>query len=305
MVVYQTVSNFGQTARPGLGALLQTLQRENLVDELVLYEPRARFEPDEAQRLVHRVALDHGELAESGGATSVAPQFFNEVRKREIGRQRCAAAGCSHFLLMDTDEFYLGHQLDDAIARILANDYDATMCYMRVQFRTPEYEYFPYDDVNAVPFIHRITEAPLQIASPYPVIVDPTRRVSAYARPHIFHRDDLVMFHMSLVRADIELKLSNVSNRGNLTLSREFVSKFRSWTPGDPPVHPHPLLAGLYKSVRRLPNYFGVDLSKMCRRCLRTHNLSRCSRCLKVFYCSTDCQRADWPGHKPACAQPV
>lgn len=30
------------------------------------------------------------------------------------------------------------------------------------------------------------------------------------------------------------------------------------------------------------------------------HLLQRCSRCSKVLYCSTNCQRTDWPRHKTA-----
>ena len=34
---------------------------------------------------------------------------------------------------------------------------------------------------------------------------------------------------------------------------------------------------------------------------LRTKALSSCARCHSVFYCSKDCQRADWRKHKPDC----
>lgn len=36
----------------------------------------------------------------------VSNQFFNELFKRDLGRQLCVAQGCTHFMSMDTDEFY-------------------------------------------------------------------------------------------------------------------------------------------------------------------------------------------------------
>ncbi|KZP26720.1 hypothetical protein FIBSPDRAFT_854383 [Athelia psychrophila] len=45
-----------------------------------------------------------------------------------------------------------------------------------------------------------------------------------------------------------------------------------------------------------------------CENCVKTRRceglgaLKSCSRCLRVSYCSTDCQKAHWKHHKPACA---
>ena len=39
-----------------------------------------------------------------------------------------------------------------------------------------------------------------------------------------------------------------------------------------------------------------------CAKCNRSaKNLRRCSKCKNVYYCSIDCQRADWHKHKPLC----
>lgn len=38
----------------------------------------------------------------------------------------------------------------------------------------------------------------------------------------------------------------------------------------------------------------------VCGRCLKSA-AQRCGRCKKIYYCSIDCQRASWEGHKPYC----
>ncbi|EPQ52052.1 hypothetical protein GLOTRDRAFT_122782 [Gloeophyllum trabeum ATCC 11539] len=49
---------------------------------------------------------------------------------------------------------------------------------------------------------------------------------------------------------------------------------------------------------------FEVDLdAKDCAIC-GTMTRNKCSRCKKVYYCTKDCQRADWKSHKPTCGKP-
>ena len=54
-----------------------------------------------------------------------------------------------------------------------------------------------------------------------------------------------------------------------------------------------------------------IDAANIDRRvCAGCHQrfsraLRACSRCLVVYYCSRDCQRADWRAHQPNCRSPV
>ncbi len=51
-------------------------------------------------------------MPSGGAATSdISDQFFNELLKRELGRNKCASNGCTLFMPMDSDECYLevGH----------------------------------------------------------------------------------------------------------------------------------------------------------------------------------------------------
>jgi hypothetical protein len=69
---------------------------------------------------------------------------------RELGRLECLKAGCSHFMSMDTDEFYVREQLQAALDLCVSRKLIATSCKMRHYFKTPNYEMLPYDEVNQV-----------------------------------------------------------------------------------------------------------------------------------------------------------
>jgi hypothetical protein len=62
------------------------------------------------------------------------------MTKREIGRQKCKQNGCTHFITLDTDEFFLEEELARAKKIVLQNDYDATAARMRIFFKEPIYE---------------------------------------------------------------------------------------------------------------------------------------------------------------------
>ncbi len=84
----------------------------------------------------------------AGPLDAVGDQFYNEMTKREIGRKKCKVfihltffhfeslmcrfwyqeAGCTHFIAMDSDEFYIFEQLENAKKLIVAHNYDATAC---------------------------------------------------------------------------------------------------------------------------------------------------------------------------------
>lgn len=93
------------------------------------YEPK-QF-PDE-----EKIALCSPNSKELGGPpTMVSNQFFNEIKKRDIGRQMCVDKGCTHFMSMDTDEFYTERDLALAKKMILENNLEGTTCKMRFYFK--------------------------------------------------------------------------------------------------------------------------------------------------------------------------
>lgn len=99
-----TVSNFAQPWDPTVAPLLVRLEKEGLIDKSICFAPRA-YSAAEKKALVSPRATG----ADLGGVDSsdIGDQFFNELRKREVGRQECLAAGCDYFMCLDCDEFYI------------------------------------------------------------------------------------------------------------------------------------------------------------------------------------------------------
>ena len=99
---------------------------------------------------------------------------------------------------------------------------------MRTIFKEPTLEYWPMDDVNAVPLIYKIRDdGQFRLAEPYPVMLDPTRRVANPKNFHLFPRTVVEMFHMTLVRKNMRAKLDNCSNKMNLAFAEKFMSQVR------------------------------------------------------------------------------
>lgn len=300
VVVYQKISNFGQKCNPFLEKLLNDLVQRKLVDEIVLYKPK-KFSVEERRELLSPKPLQK-EVA-GLDIRCIEDQFFNELSKRDIGRQKCLENGCTHFMSMDSDEYYLDEQFKEAKKLILENDYDSTFCYMRTFFREPIYEYLPVDELNSVPFIYKCTkDLKFKLASGYNfIVVDPTRRIEGIAKPYIFKRSELEMYHMSLVRKNMRQKVNNVSNKANYINHSDFLERWNNWKIEDGPIHPHEIMSKYFKDMAIRENYFNIDIMNQCYVCCQSYDLKRCSRCKSIRYCSEVCQSYDWKNHKEEC----
>jgi hypothetical protein len=197
VIVYQTVSNFKETANPNLVPLLNRLKEQGLVDDLYLYEPRF----DE---------IDN---------------HYNEKRKRDIGLELVKRAGCDYFLSMDTDEFYHAEQIKNAMDFILDEKIECSAVNIVEYIKEPTnqlvngYTFAPIENKQEynfyVPFIMKVYRFKEQRHSGvhFPCFVDPTRGLNNRERFYLFPKHVVAMHHMCTIRQDLARKYANSNLR--------------------------------------------------------------------------------------------
>ena len=198
-VVYQTESNFGNPADEGLVPLLEKLESDGLIDELFMYKPTLN----------------------KGG-------HYNEIRKRNLGLYISEGAKCTHHMAMDSDEFYTDEQFSFMKETMVSGDFDSSACQMITYYKDSKYRLDPKEEYYvSLPFKIR-SGVEYVMGSPFPVLVDPTRRMDA-GKFKVFTRNEIEMHHMSYVRKDIRKKLQNSSASPNFRNIDKIVDYFNKW----------------------------------------------------------------------------
>jgi len=202
-VVWQEVSNAGEPITDTARATLEEAEAAGLIDEVILYVP---------------------DLA--------LPRARNERRKRRLGLEAARAAAASHFLTLDTDEFYRGAELAAARAQIAEHGWRSTSVASFLHIQRPVWRAPDTTRCCFITEIHPETRIGVQeFPSPH---VDPTRRMTARADTHHHFLPDVVaMYHMNLVRRDLDQKLRN-SSTTNTAFLDEVAARIAAWTPGQP-----------------------------------------------------------------------
>ena len=181
-VVWQKVSWYGKPCNPGLEKLLLKLKDKGLIDELIFFDPDLSANPS-----------------------------YNEINKRNIGLRAARRAGCTHFMTMDTDEFYDTTQFRAAYSDIINRNLTHTCCNI-VSYITPTIRYRDYENFF-VSFINRIDHGEKFTFDAFrgyiPCLVDPTRKIKLRKKSRFCFLGNIVMHHMKYVRCDINKKVEN------------------------------------------------------------------------------------------------
>lgn len=175
---------------------------------IIVYQEKSNFHeqynplPDMDLSGFNHIVLHKYEPETPGGGT-------NERNKRNIGLDIARREGCTHFLHVDTDEYY--DNFAEAKRFYTESGKEGSVCALLTYFKLPTLR-FENPDGYYVPFIHKLKPETAAGGRNYPYYVDPTRRINTndVALLPVF------MHHMSWVRLDIARKCRNSSARSHI-----------------------------------------------------------------------------------------
>lgn len=193
------------------------------------------------------------------------PQFTHpmnsETEKRNYGLNIAREHGYTHFINCDADEMYNPIDFHREKHRFIDNpDLAGLVCATQVYFKSPTLTIGL--DTTLVPFIHKITpDLKHEFNKRYPyawrgheIKIDPTRSLNINSG---VEWSDIVMHHMSYIRADLKKKIRNSTARANIEKST-LIDDYKNAKEG--------AYCEFYKkTLHSVPNHFNlpemVDLS--------------------------------------------
>ena len=131
--------------------------------------------------------------------------FYNELTKRQGGVDRAKKLHCTHFLLMDCDEFY--PDFKELKQEYIESGADGSVCEIETYLAKETYRLYPAMKFR-VPFIHKL-EKDTVLGGTYQYSCDKTR----VTRSSVIHSMSKPMHHMSWVRDNLDRKIRNSSAR--------------------------------------------------------------------------------------------
>lgn len=208
-IVFQNKSNFGNK-NPKLFKVIKELVKDGSVNAIYHYEPTFQYDANK------QISVENG--------------LQNEIKKRNIGLGICRDFGCDVFMTIDCDELYDPEQFMWAKDDFEKGGYDTSFSQMRTFYKYPNIELFPPESYYVPLFyrIHKDTEFTFSFVAPYPVEIDPTRRVKAgYSR--IYSREEIEMYHYAYVRKRLRSKVENSSSQMPDELKDKVCYHFDHW----------------------------------------------------------------------------
>lgn len=169
--------------------------------------------------------------------------------------------GCSHCIVIDSDEYYTRKSFEYALQQIDEHDYEITYCqYVNYYHDYMHYLRYPFAGGMYVPFVTKVKYRHSFDCKDFNRPSDPTRR---FVRPyngkryvlgrdgqtpveiknytvdfHVFEWNEVKMHHLSWIRADIRKKLENWSSKKVFENFNDHIDKavwnFKNFDPNKP-----------------------------------------------------------------------
>lgn len=196
LVNYQKRSYFNQPAKQEDLDRLAAIQKSGLIDGVIDFNPETLW----------------------GYANTAYQAKQLERMKRENGRIALMNYGkCTHFISMDSDEFYRKDEFIKAKKLIEEKDIWFSACMIKEYVKSPAFQLEKFEDIY-VPFIikmgfHLTYE---RGKGDFMVPTDPTRWYNSVGySSYKFRPEELVMHHMNNIRKNLVWKYQ-VTSRANL-----------------------------------------------------------------------------------------
>ena len=234
-VVYQDVSNHGRSSEYDLPKFFDYLKSKGKVDDYFYYK------------------------------TDLSLLNRNELPKNQQCVEAVRNAGCSHFILMDVDEFFIREDFDAAKKVVEEGGYDAAYCEQVVYCYNPwtEWNYDrPLEIKTGKPVLFDIADPKrnMRFNESWPGLqADPFRKMPSKNIKH-FDTDELVFHHMSEVRYDVKEFASKHLNQAKRADKEKYTKvanhnkSFENWEDGDDFVH----VSGKVFKTRRVEQKFAL-----------------------------------------------
>lgn len=136
----------------------------------------------------------------------------NERFKLQLRIDRAKAEGCTHYIGMACDHFYI--PADFKRAKEKAKDYYCTLSAIHTYYKEPTFRLEPIEDYYC-PFINFLHPRTKVIRGVYKWKTDPSNVVSPQPTQYLFKEDEIVLHHYSMIRDSIQDKFNNAAARGN------------------------------------------------------------------------------------------
>lgn len=191
-------------------------------------------------------------------------QRDNERAKRNFGLNQAKKAGFTHFLMLDSDEFYEPQAIAEGKEEFNNPDLRGLVCGSKIYLRSPE---LCIDDYTRVPFIHKLT-ADLEFKKNYEypyscgylgILIDPTRTLNITEGVGF---SKTIMHHMTLVRRDVRKKIRNSSGERIKQFSNLLLEDYKKAKEGYRPRYYNIGEESAKKDrvLQRVPNTFNIPV---------------------------------------------